>query len=326
VRNRAALLLTFYQAPEGAPEELAVATHGTPPGLRSAMVATLQAAEDDLRPGVEVEVFADRMCQSMLHVGIGAYHRTRAATDVPLIKCQMLLHGLAARDVRTADLDRSPAFRAASAAVNGWERREEEALQDGALLDRAAHIHAVARAEFARRGFDGTTIRDIAAAAGVSPSRVYQTAASKDDLLAAIMRSYSLEVADGWQRIAQAPGSPLDKLDALLWFNINVLDRFQEEFRIQAAWLRQNPPQSADLGPTFPRQLRQVAGLLREGARTGDLVAGRAALDVRARCLFALSWTPENLLRSLGPDRSLALARDTLLRGATVPVARRTAG
>ena len=43
----------------------------------------------------------------------------------------------------------------------------------------------------------------------------------------------------------------MEKLDALSWLNINALDRFPDEFRIQLAWMRQSPPDTADPGWSF---------------------------------------------------------------------------
>jgi hypothetical protein len=39
---------------------------------------------------------------------------------------------------------------------------------------------------------------------------------------------------------------------------------------------------------------------------------------MRARSVFALSWTPENIVRDQGARGALKLARDTVLRGAAV--------
>jgi AcrR family transcriptional regulator len=250
----------------------------------------------------------------MLHVGIGVYHQSRGAERVPAVKCLMFLHGLAASPVDDGELDGSAAFAAAAAAIAGWEQ-----LDAGSAGDPAAGIRAVARAEFARRGYDATTVRDIAAAAGISTGSVYQLISSKDALLAGVMHDYSIKVTEGWRHVLASPSSSLEKLDALMWFNINVMSRHYEEFRIQSAWIRENPPSSADLETTLRAQLRQLKRLLSDGVRAGDFIEERTPLDLRARCLYAVSWTPENVVRDVGTTAALALARDTIVRGATLP-------
>ena len=107
-------------------------------------------------------------------------------------------------------------------------------------IDKAAHVRAVARAEFGRRGYEVTTIRDIASAAGLGTGTVYRLIGSKEELLASIMRSFGEKVGGGMDATSCVRmRSPIEKLDALSWVNINALDRFRDEFRIQLAWMRQ---------------------------------------------------------------------------------------
>ena len=42
---------------------------------------------------------------------------------------------------------------------------------------------------------------------------------------------------DGYS--CELDSTTVEKLDALSWLNINALDQFPDEFRIQLAWLRQ---------------------------------------------------------------------------------------
>ena len=160
VRNRAALLLSFYEPPSGSGPELVELANRTPTAIDAAMHELLRRADDAglMRTGIDLTVLADRICQSMLHVGIGVYHRRRGAEKVPALKCQMLLEGLASSCPADPDLDRSKAMGAANAVIETWEPDEGEAH------DRSAFILAVARAEFGRRGYEATTIRDVASA------------------------------------------------------------------------------------------------------------------------------------------------------------------
>ena len=96
--------------------------------------------------------------------------------------------------------------------------------------------------------------------------------------------------------------SPLEQLDALMWVNINVLDRFSEEFKIELAWLRRSPPTSVDLGTAVGRQLRQLKALLVEGEGIGELhVEGSSALN-RARSIYELILTPEGIVHAAGHE------------------------
>ena len=321
VRHRAALLLSFYEPPAGSSDELVRLAARTPTAVENALLAALRAARErgDIRPGVDLALLADRFCQSMLHVGIGVTHRGAGARRAANIKSRILLDGVAADPPPGDALDHSPAFLAADQVIESWAEQADPA--DGPR-DREALILATARAEFGRRGYEATTIRNIAAAAGLSIGSVYRVIESKEQLLVSIMASYVATVTAGWRAVLRSSASTVEKLDALMWFNINLMSRFREEFRIQFAGLRQAPPDSPDLAWTFPTQLRQVKSLLDEGVRAGALRLEGAGADLRARCLFSLIWMPQNIVHSAGPRAALELSRQTVLRGA----GRRAAG
>jgi AcrR family transcriptional regulator len=162
-------------------------------------------------------------------------------------------------------------------------------------------------------------MRDVAKAAGMSTGTVYRMFRAKDDLLLSIMQTYADDIAAAWDAVVGSPSSALEQLDALLWVNINVLDRFSEEFKIQLAWLRDSPPSSVDLGLSFGHQVQQLQKLLRAGERSGALqVEGRSA-RLRTMSLYELIFTPENVVLHAGPPAAHALARTTVLRGALLP-------
>jgi hypothetical protein len=141
---------------------------------------------------------------------------------------------------------------------------------------------------------------------------------AKDELLVSIMQTYADNVAAGWDAVVGSPSSALEQLDALMWVNINVLDRFSEEFKIQLAWLRDSPPSSVDLGLSFGHQLQQLQELLRSGEQSGDLHVEGGSARTRALSLYELIFTPANVVHDAGPPGAHALARETVLRGAMV--------
>jgi AcrR family transcriptional regulator len=304
------LLLTLYDPPTGAGEELTELARQMPTAIDGAMLAILRAGKDagEIRAGIDLTLLADRVCQSMLHIGVGVYHRSRAGRDLAAQKSRVLLHGVAGRAPANKTLDRSKAMRAARDAVALWS----DDVEDG----RVAHLRSIARAEFGKRGYEATTIRDIAGAAGLSTGTVYRLFASKDELLLSIMRSYAEHVASAWNAVIASEGTPTERLDALLWVNVNVLDRFGEESKIQMAWLRQSPPTSANLGLTFGRQVKELASLLDEGIDTGELRLDGDSSKARAMLLYELLLMPENIIRNAGMAGAHALGRETVLRGA----------
>jgi AcrR family transcriptional regulator len=314
VDHRAALLLTLYEPPMVAGDELAGLAQ-MPASIHDAMHELLKAGRKagTIRSGIDLALLGDRLCTSMLNVGVGVSHVTPGGELVPDLRIKILLHGIAERSPTDSALDRSNALRTAHRSVESWDGQNDDAD------DRLTHLFAVARAEFGRRGYESTTMRDIAAASGMSTGTVYRLLGSKDQLLLDIMSSYSKKVVGAWDAVVRSDSPPLAKIDALIWVAINVVDRFSDEVRISLAWMRQSPPStpsSPSLGVFLPAQLRHVRALMAEGAKTREIHYEGGPADIRARCLLEAIWGAGTPVATAGIQGSHALARDTVLRGA----------
>jgi hypothetical protein len=133
-----------------------------------------------------------------------------------------------------------------------------------------------------------------------------------------IMLAFGHKVGDGWSEVLRSDSTPLEKLDALSWLNINALDQFPDEFRIQLAWMRQSPPDVADPGWSFSTRVRQMKTMLSEGIRSGEIRVDSPNAELLARGVIGVQWIPENILRELGIDRALTHSRDTVIRGIAI--------
>lgn len=313
VEHRAALQMSFYEGP-GTDPELTKLTRQRPVAIQEAMLQTLRAGRWSgyIKPDIDLPTLADRICQTMLQVGLDVMRHTASADQVAELLCRIILQGLASRPPSDAALDRSKAFVAANEVIETWS--DDSDADPG---DKAALVRAVARAEFGRRGYEVTTIRDIAAAAGLGTGTVYRVIGSKDQLLDSIMRSFGKKVEAGWVSVLRSDATPTEKLDALSWVNVNALDQFSDEFRIQLAWMRLSPP-TANPGWSYATRLRQMKSLLSEGLRTGEIAIAAPSTAMLARCLIALQWIPENILADIGKRPALLHVRDTVLRGVAV--------
>nr|WP_234782961.1 TetR/AcrR family transcriptional regulator [Mycolicibacter sinensis] len=312
VAHRAALQMSFYEAPSANPE-LVKLLQNPPTGAQHAMLQTLRAARwsGHIRPDIDLPTLADRMCQSMMHVGLDVIRHKAAADQTAALLSRIMLQGLAARPCSDEELDRSPAFMAAEAAIQTWA--DERAAEAD---DKAAHVRRIARAEFGSKGYEVTTVRDIASAAGMGTGTVYRLIGSKDELLASIMASFGAKAGGGFAAVLRADATPIAKLDALSWININALDQFPDEWKIQLAWMRHSPPDTPNPGLAFTTRLRQLKSLLSAGTRSADIRVETPSMEMLSRCVMDLLWVPENIVRAQGTRAALILARDTLVRGA----------
>jgi AcrR family transcriptional regulator len=311
VKHRAALQMSFYEAPS-ANQELVKLLQEPPTAVQQAMLQTLRAGRWSgyVRSDIDLPTLADRICQSTMHAGLDVIRHNASTDQVATVLCRIMLQGLASRPPSDAELDRSSAFAAAEKAINTWT----DETASGAA-DKAAHVRAVARAEFGRKGYEVTTVRDIASAAGLGTGTVYRLIGSKDELLAAIMLSFGTKVGDGYAGVLRADASPIQKLDALSWVNINALDQFPDEWKIQLAWMRQSPPDTPNPGLAFTKRMRQLKSLLSEGIRDNEIRIDSPSIELLSRCVMDVLWMPENIVRAEGTRAALIHARDTVIRG-----------
>jgi AcrR family transcriptional regulator len=266
-----------------------------------------------LRHTVDVEALAHRISGSMLGIGIGVHHRGRRPERISTVQCRMMLRGLAVSDPGETPLARCRAREAADLAIRSWSETPRLGSDE-----RAKHVLAVARSEFARRGYDLTTIRDIAAAAAMSTGAIRRVSGSKGNLMMMIMGAYAENVTNGWRSILTSPSTSVEKLDALLWFDTNVVHEFPEEQRIQSMGLQVAPPTSPNLMATFPTQLRLLKAFLAEGSDTRQLQVGGGPKDIAARCLFRLVWPSHSMTETVGTQGTHLFEREMLVRGAAL--------
>ncbi|WP_408633340.1 TetR/AcrR family transcriptional regulator [Mycolicibacterium arenosum] len=312
VEHRAALQMSFFEGPSADPELMEL-TRRKPAAIQAAMLQLLRAGRwsSYIRSDVDLPTLSDRICQSMLHVGLDVIRHKASSDQVATVLCRLHLDGLSAEIPTDSALDKSAAFAVVDEIVKTWSEADD-------ADDKVRHVRAVARAEFGRRGYEMTTIRDIASAAGLGTGTVYRVIGSKEELLMSIMLSFGQKVGGAWEAILACDSSPTEKLDALSWLNVCALDYFPDEFRIQLAWMRQTPPDVAEPGWSYTTRLRQMKSLLSEGMASGELRIDTPNIDILTRCVIGVQWVPENILREIGVRQALILERDTVLRGIVI--------
>jgi AcrR family transcriptional regulator len=183
-----------------------------------------------------------------------------------------------------------------------------------------ARIREAARELFRERGFDGTTLRDIAARAGMGASSIYRHVETKEELLVQELADLQEEA---WTRFRL-----LDRRDA------SARDRVCSFFESQHDLLARDPDLTvvALRATTYPaarvarrvlalhdRTVGLLAEILQTGRVHGDLARG-VDLLAAARTLFhvasgaRLSWA-NGLLSEVGCRRAIEGSIDLLFAG-----------
>lgn len=178
----------------------------------------------------------------------------------------------------------------------GARKRDAAATRD-ALLRAATEL-------FTSQGFDRTSVREVAAAAGVDQALVFRYFGTKEDLLAAVL------TAPG--RALRADHGPDELLEAVL------RQLFADDPRGHGANLLLLALSGPQRGTVAEALEREVAGPFREA-----LTEPHADDDARLRADLVLAWvlglalsrhiSPDNPTGTADPDRAVHL----VLRAAT---------
>lgn len=177
---------------------------------------------------------------------------------------------------------------AASEVALGTPGRKPLTARALAKQSTRAKLLQAARQLFTEQGYEGATIRDIAAAAGMSTGAVFANFTEKFDLFREI-------AADDMARLAQAmrdgasAGKTVD--EALLGIFTAGYAYYVEQLPLVRAKLAVgwNETEGRELRKAMPRDqlLNIVAEALDEGARRGEL-SGDIETPLRTRMLFEL--------------------------------------
>ena len=119
------------------------------------------------------------------------------------------------------------------------EARLRWAEQDAAQrTQRRGQILDVARTEFAQRGFDATTVRDIADAAGLKASNLYRYFESKDSMIREILGHFSEQLLAAYRAVIGAGAATVPTVDAILWLLNQAGRHFSREVEILQTFSR----------------------------------------------------------------------------------------
>jgi AcrR family transcriptional regulator len=158
---------------------------------------------------------------------------------------------------------------------------------------------------FYARGAMATTVREIAAACGLTPGALYNHFASKDHLLFVLVRDIHLQVdAQMAASLASAGTDPTAQLDATVRFLVAHTAGYKKQSRVANREFTVLTGTQRDEVRRIRRQIRdRLTGILMGGAKEGAfaLVGGNdsaaatlAAGTIANMCVHISEWTLEN--------------------------------
>ena len=144
------------------------------------------------------------------------------------------------------------------------------AIPQGRPDTRAALLEAGFRV-FARKGFDGASVRDITSEAGANLGAITYHFGSKRELYSAVLESRLTPLVDRIGAAAEGPGSPMERLCTVIDAFFDHLAEHQELPRLMLQEVsagKQPPPEVVAI---VRRNAGYVSGVLRDGWASGEM-------------------------------------------------------
>ncbi|MEU7005932.1 TetR/AcrR family transcriptional regulator [Streptomyces sp. NPDC046332] len=179
------------------------------------------------------------------------------------------------------------------------ERRRE-------LLDTAAEV-------FAAQGYNATTVRKIADAAGMLAGSLYYHFDSKESMLDEILSTFLTELWEGYDAVLAAELGPRETIEALVTESFREIDRHRAAVAIYQKESRHltDQPRFHYLSDSQQKFEKAWLGTLERGVEAGTF---RADLDIRLTYRFVRDtvWVAASWYRPGGQHSPDEIARQYL--------------
>lgn len=171
-------------------------------------------------------------------------------------------------------------------------RRGKRAAEPTIPRDRI--LHAAARL-FRERGYQGTTVRDIAEAVGILSGSLFYHFRSKEEILLEIMREAALSLCLRAEDVLNRTGDPVERLKQIIDIELEwMVGEIKKDYLAVLVFEWREVPESAK--PEFTRlRVRYHTLWMDVLERYGEVVPMRIPADAAARILHgalmgAMTW------------------------------------
>jgi AcrR family transcriptional regulator len=325
-RNRAALQISMYDAPTSASPALKTLVRAEPGSVDRQWreLVSAAAAAGVIDPRVDPRILRHVLRDTLPKAGVMVWERGAPSGELTAFAgcvTSIILDGIAApRASPAGPADQGPRFpRSCAIDVVSQARARWAADARQRLAGRPGMILDVARAQFAQRGLEATTVRDIADAAGISAGNLYRYFGSKDAMVTTILSEFSDRLLDAYREVLAAGGSAVESLEAICW----LLDQAGRHFSREIDMLKGNGRVlSLDVASHYragaAARYAMLVSLIEDGVATGDLRLV-ADPDLVASCVREIMWAPMRSMAPISPRRVREFIRGAILAGAARP-------
>jgi TetR/AcrR family transcriptional regulator, cholesterol catabolism regulator len=175
-----------------------------------------------------------------------------------------------------------------------------------------ARIIEVAARQFAKRGFKGTSLQDVADTVGISKTAIYHHFKSKDEILVALHHGLIDRVIERQEERTARARTAKEMLRAFIGDLIDLMHEHPTHLRVFLELYRHLPPRARrDVDSKREQFIAEFHQLLETGRRTGEFnFVGD--IDVVAQAMLGMFWSHQQT--ALTTQLSTDAVTDTLYR------------
>ena len=167
---------------------------------------------------------------------------------------------------------------------------------------------------FARVGFDGAKVSEIARAASVAEGTVYLYYKNKQDLLAGVVGRFWTQLTLGAEAAIEPDATTREQLEQLGGYHLNSI---LEQFEVVSLTYRARPQQEQDLDQVR-EYVRVFDRIMQRGVDRGELAKGTPTGQLRDVFFGTLEFSARTLkLRDLPYDHSVVTNLLTIMVGSS---------
>ena len=315
--HAAAVRLLIHEPPSVATERLRNAVTLRMPSLDKQWTDTM----NDLAATVGATPFdtrLTRMALGILSLNASANFPQSDPRQLAEQLCELVLRGVTRITSDAHELDSSSALRIAKETVAVWGPAPGYPNRLRAPADK---ILAAGRIEFARKGVDATTVRDLATTAGVTMGTLYNYTDSKYTLVRQIIDDYAGHFDRAMTGVLESGASAPGNLGCHAWVAVNASRRFRNESdMVKVGWFDRDDESSPyfEYFSATQHRLGRLESLLARGVTEGSLQSVALA-PATAATIRLLIWVPYQDFGRPSVTRTHAYLRHIMLNGFLAP-------
>ena len=310
-RHQAALQISLFDAPTTASSSLKTVVHAEPASLerRWRILISAAATAGAVQDGIDLRILRHVLHRTTLVAGL-AWEWASPSETAAVADCitTLIFDGLATSP---------PVWRGTSKAIRVVDDARDRWAAEAAERrgERRSQVLDVARSQFALRGFEATTMRDLADATGLTAGNIYRYFESKDSMIMEILGDFSARLLEAYRAVIEVGSPVVETLDAILWLLDQAGRHFSREIVHLKSWTRLRALGVADRYQEEAQvRFGMLVNLVDSGVTAGEF-RPVARNELVAACVREVMWSPMRHVGAMSPVRVRDFYRQAVFSG-----------